>query len=202
MLSNLFTISSVFDDSAQALARMECINCRISLTNPFEAVGNVVVDIKITVQVSFHQHWNLRATLESAKGCSFPNTSSDQLKRTSRDFMTRSCDTNNAGGAPSTMAAFQCSTHNLGVTCAVKTIIDTPISHNSSNVLLNGLVNVIRVDAIRGTFEFKTVRLVLTKRVASKESSTEYVPSCLAMSNFFVFTSTAIILIAPAILAP
>jgi hypothetical protein len=40
--------------------------------------------------------------------------------------VTRGGNSDNAGRAPSTMRALKSGTHHLGITCAIKTVVDAP----------------------------------------------------------------------------
>mmetsp|Transcript_9949 Transcript_9949/g.28283 ORF Transcript_9949/g.28283 Transcript_9949/m.28283 type:complete len:249 (-) Transcript_9949:400-1146(-) len=106
------------------------------------------------VHTAFHQLRNLCARLEPTKGRSFPNASRHQLEGTSGNFVSRSGDSNDTTGAPSTMGAFQGGTHHLHISSAVKTVIDSPGSELPGNVLLNR-----RISKLFGVDEMSRAKL-------------------------------------------
>jgi hypothetical protein len=74
--------------------------------------------------------------------------------------MTRGSNSDDAGRAPSTMRALKSGTHDLGITCAIKTIVNSPFGHDSSNVFLDRSLNSSWVEAIRRTKLLGVIKLV------------------------------------------
>jgi hypothetical protein len=130
---------------------MESVYCLICFTNSFERVSNEMIDWKGSVKATFDQFGNLGTTLESSKGGSLPDATCDELEGTSGNFMARGSHSDDTRGAPSTMTGFQSRTHHFGITSTVKGIVYTPIRHFSSNMLLNGYVDILWIDAMSGS---------------------------------------------------
>ena len=52
------------------------------------------------LHVLLNEPWYLRSALETTKSCSLPNTASHELEWTSRNLLTRGCNTHNNGCSP------------------------------------------------------------------------------------------------------
>jgi hypothetical protein len=141
----------VHNHGAQAIARVQGINSQIGAPNARKGVGDVMINRQIALQIALHQYGDLGTTLEASKCRSLPHSSRNQLEGTSRNFMTRRGDTDDARYAPSPVAALQGGPHYLDVAGTVKRVIDSPIGHYSGNVTLNGPVHLRGIHTIRGT---------------------------------------------------
>jgi hypothetical protein len=150
----------VFDDSAKAISGMKRIDCIVCGTDTFKCMRDEMVDRELSFHVTLDQDRDICTTLESSKGGSLPRTARYKLEGTSGNLVTRGSNSDNAGGTPSTMRTLKSGTHHFGISCAIKTIVDAPLGHDSSNVFLDRSLNSSWVEAIRRTELLGHLKLV------------------------------------------
>mmetsp|Transcript_8054 Transcript_8054/g.15363 ORF Transcript_8054/g.15363 Transcript_8054/m.15363 type:complete len:222 (+) Transcript_8054:90-755(+) len=130
---------------------MECMDSLVCLVYSLEDVGNKVIDREFAAQVLVDQFRHIRSTLEPTESSTLPNAPGNELKRASRNLVTRCSHSNHARGTPSTMSAFQSCAHDFSVTSAVKSVVTSPFCEGACNVTLHGHIQGGAVHAISGT---------------------------------------------------
>ena len=139
---------------------MKGINCCIGSCNAIEIVRDKVINVERSTEHSLDKFWDIRATLETSKSSSLPDSARHKLEWTGADFVSRCGNTDNAGYSPSTVGTLQCRSHDIDISSTVETVVHTPLGHGTSNVFLNGDISKRWwIDAISGTkllgdFEF------------------------------------------------
>lgn len=73
----------IVNDGTKTRPRMEGMNRFVGLIDTLEHVRDEVVNGKLAPQMLVHQFGDIRSTLESTKGSSFPHSTSHELKGTS-----------------------------------------------------------------------------------------------------------------------
>mmetsp|Transcript_24842 Transcript_24842/g.68805 ORF Transcript_24842/g.68805 Transcript_24842/m.68805 type:complete len:349 (-) Transcript_24842:252-1298(-) len=137
---------------------MQGVNRHICFADAAECVSNEVINRQVTVQVVIHKFWNVGAAFVPSKGSSFPDAARNKLERTSRDFVARSSHADYTGNAPSSVSTFQCGSHNFHVSGAIKRVVTAPFGHRTRDMLLNGFVDIFRVDAVSGAESFGNIK--------------------------------------------
>lgn len=95
----------------------------------------------------------------TSKRRALPSSSRNQLKGACRNFVPRCCYTNDATGAPASMRAFECRTHDFYIPRAIKRVIDAPLSHGAGNVALNCAIHFFWIHTIGGSQLFGHFKL-------------------------------------------
>mmetsp|Transcript_14651 Transcript_14651/g.47054 ORF Transcript_14651/g.47054 Transcript_14651/m.47054 type:complete len:277 (-) Transcript_14651:274-1104(-) len=139
----------VCDDSAQALARVQCVNRLQRALDSLEAVRDVVVELEVASLVVVDERRHLGAALEAAKGGAHPLSACHQLEGAGADLLARRRDADHARLAPPAVGRLERGAHHVGVARRVERVVDPPLRHLDEN-LLDRLVVVLRVDAVRG----------------------------------------------------
>ena len=103
----------VVDDGAQALSRVKGIDCRIGSRNSIKVVRNEVVNVERPAEHSLDELRNIRATLETSKSSSLPDSAGHKLEWTGANFVSRCGNTNDARYSPTTVGALQCRSHDI-----------------------------------------------------------------------------------------
>jgi len=87
-------------DATSGVHRLE------ALVNVIQVAGGAdkLVDVQLARLPVGNKARELRSSLDAAERASHPNSSSDQLERSRRDFLTSSSNTNDDGFAPSLVA--------------------------------------------------------------------------------------------------
>jgi hypothetical protein len=141
----------MLDNSTKAISRVERFNCIVCGTDTFKCMRDEMVNRELSFHITFDQDRDICSTLKSSKGGTLPGTARNKLEGPSRNLVTRGSNSDYAGRAPSTMRALKSGTHNLGITCAIETIVNSPLGHDSSNVFLDRSLDRSWVEAIRRT---------------------------------------------------
>ena len=103
---------------------------------------NQIVDIYFPFHIPINNLRHVAAPLSTAKRSTAPDSTGYQLKRPGGYFLTRCRNTNDDALSPTFVAAFQSVAHYIGITDALKGIIDAAVGH--INDRLNQIVNVVR----------------------------------------------------------
>lgn len=95
----------------------------------------------------------------TSKSGSFPNSSSNQLERSSADFLSSSGHTHNSRHAPTFVARLQSLTHGVHVANAFKSVVETAVGQFDQH-FLQRLFVVFRIDEF-GKTEFLSCKFQL-----------------------------------------
>mmetsp|Transcript_3536 Transcript_3536/g.8437 ORF Transcript_3536/g.8437 Transcript_3536/m.8437 type:complete len:365 (+) Transcript_3536:219-1313(+) len=139
---------------------MKSVNRGVCSGHSVEIVCNEVIDVERTIEHSADKPWNIRATLEASKGSSLPNSACHELEWPGANFMTRCSNTDDARYSPTTVAALQCGSHDIHISRAVETVVDTPIGHGSGNMFLNRDIKFFWINTIGGAQLFGNFELL------------------------------------------
>ncbi|ANB11641.1 hypothetical protein AWJ20_4462 [Sugiyamaella lignohabitans] len=113
-------------------------------------VGDELLDLESTFHVILNKTRELRTTLDTTKGRTSPNTTSNQLEGTSRDLLTSSSNTNDNRLTPALVTSLQSTAHDIDITSTVKGEVKTTVS-DFNQVLSNWLVHSLGVDEVGST---------------------------------------------------
>ena len=137
------------DDAANAVAGLHVAEGLVDLVERL-AMGNELIDLEIAVQIIIDKAGELRATLDTTKGASFPDTASDELEGACRDLLTGGGDTDDDGLAPALVAGLEGGAHDVNVARAVESVVAAAISH-LDELLLDALgAELAGVDEVGG----------------------------------------------------
>mmetsp|Transcript_25307 Transcript_25307/g.55675 ORF Transcript_25307/g.55675 Transcript_25307/m.55675 type:complete len:207 (-) Transcript_25307:603-1223(-) len=132
--------------STQRLALMHQSESIVDLVK-IQIVSDVWRDVKIAPHALFHQARDICSALVSTESCTFPDTPRYKLKRSGRDFLASSGDTNDHRLTPTNVAALQSGTHDLDVASAVERVVH-PTTGHLHDYLLNRLFKLRRIDTL------------------------------------------------------
>mmetsp|Transcript_17815 Transcript_17815/g.38887 ORF Transcript_17815/g.38887 Transcript_17815/m.38887 type:complete len:122 (+) Transcript_17815:347-712(+) len=117
---------------------MKSFNCCIRSYYAIKSVRDKMINVESPNKHSLDELWDVSATFEATKCRPFPDSTSHKLKWPSANFMTGCSNTDDARNPPTAVGTLQCASHHIHISSTIKTIVNTPISHSSSNVFLNG----------------------------------------------------------------
>ena len=110
-------------------------------------VSNIFVNSEVLVEVVFNQSRDLGATLDTTECSSAPGAASDKLEGASGDLLARCSNADDSGDTPALVASLKSSTHDVNISSAVKSKVQTTIGDLDEVVLdLLALGQIARVD--------------------------------------------------------
>ncbi len=136
------------DDGADALALVHQIERLVDLLQR-HGVGDEVIEAELTLHVALHIARQFAATAYPAEGAAAPDPTGHQLERTGADLLAGAGHADDDRLAPAFVAALQRRAHHLDVADALEGEVDAAVGQLDDH-LLDGLVVVVRVDAVGG----------------------------------------------------
>jgi len=138
------------DDAADAVTGLHVLEGGVDLVERL-SVGDELIDLELASHVVVNEVGKLGTALDTTEGTSLPDATSDELERSSGNFLSSSGNTNDDTLTPTLVASLESRSHNVDITSAVEGVVTTTISH-FDELLLNGLVlELHRVDEVCGT---------------------------------------------------
>lgn len=136
------------DDRANAFAFMHQVKGSVDVFERHR-VGDELVDFYFAIHILVNHSRQLRTALATTKGGTAPDSTGNKLKWARGYFLPGTRDTDDDRLTPSFVTTLQGRAHQLGIADTFEREINTTAGELDDDVL-NGLVIIIGVDAIRG----------------------------------------------------
>lgn len=149
-----------WNDGSDAVPRVQGFDGLINVFETIYSMSHIWVYADFVCKNFVHELWNFSATFPTSKGSSFPDTSSNQLKGSRLNFLSRSCDSDDARFSNSSMSQLYTISHHLNTTSTVESKIKAPF-FLSQQVVLHCLGSQSRwIHALCGTQFFSQLEFI------------------------------------------
>mmetsp|Transcript_33205 Transcript_33205/g.50893 ORF Transcript_33205/g.50893 Transcript_33205/m.50893 type:complete len:392 (-) Transcript_33205:534-1709(-) len=167
------------NDSPQALSAVKGVDGLVYLLDALDLVSHVLIDLQLLPHDLLDKLRDLRPALPATESGSLPDTPSDQLERSCRNFMARSSNSDDAGLAPASVSNLEGVSHDLCDSRAIEGEVIAPLLHSEEGLFdVLTLRQLERINEI-STSHFDTDFLLLRVGVNSHNHLSSGVFRCL-----------------------
>ena len=116
-------------------------------------MGDELVDLELLSHDFLNELRDLSSTLPATKCCSFPFSSGDELEWSSGNFMTCSCNSNDAALSPASMSKLEGLSHHNSVSGTIISVVVPPFLVTLHHLSLAFIVafKIFWIDAVSST---------------------------------------------------